>query len=115
MGGGDEQRALRRDEAALDGARAFHQLGGEHDVDIARDRHQREHRRAASRLRGRFGEQFDVIDGGAGALRDARHRSGLRDPVLALRQRHDPVDQHAAALAAHRQHGDAKRSGLIDG
>jgi hypothetical protein len=38
----------------------------------------------------------------------------LGDPVLAFRQRNDPVDQHAAALAAHGEHGDAKRPGLID-
>ena len=109
MGGGDEQRALRRDEAALDGARAFHQLGGEHDVDIAWDRHQREHRRAACRLRGRFGEQFDVIDGGAGALRDARHRGRLREIPAMLGEIDDPVGEHAAALAAERDHRNRDR------
>ena len=48
---GDQRRAVRRDEAALHGAAGFHQLRGEHHVDVARQRHQRQHRRAAVRAR----------------------------------------------------------------
>ena len=43
--GGDQRRAVGRDEAALDGAAGLHQFGGDDDVDVARRRHQREHRR----------------------------------------------------------------------
>ncbi len=109
MGGSDEQRPLRRDEAALHRARGFHQLGGEHDVDVARHRHQRQHRRAARRLRGRFRKQFDVIDGGAGALRDARHGGRLGEIPAVLGKIDDPVGKHAAALAAERNHCNGDR------
>ena len=54
-------------------------------------------------------QHLDVIDRGAGALRDAGHRGRLREPALRLGKRDDPVGQHAAALAAHRQHGDGDR------
>ncbi len=77
-----------RDEAALDRARRLHQLGGEHHVDVARHRHQRQHRLAPGRLRGDLGKQLDVVDGRAGALRDARApRSSARDSRRAARDR----------------------------
>ena len=109
MGRGDEQRPVRRDEAALHRARGLHQLGGEHDIDVARHRHQREHRLAAGRLRRRFGEQFDVVDRRAGALGDAGNGGRLREIAAVLGKIDDPVRQHAAALAAQRNHGDGDR------
>ena len=89
---GDERRAVGRDEAALDGAARFHEFGADDDVDLARYGHQRQHRpKALGRIR-RQRQRLDVIDGCAGALRDARHRRRLRHPTLRLAQRHDPVD-----------------------
>ena len=44
---------------------------------------------------------LDIIDRRAGALRDARHRGGLRGPTLCLRERDDRIGEHASALSAH--------------
>ncbi len=112
MGGGDQQRPVGRDEAALDRARRLHQLGGEHHVDVARHRQEPQHRLAPGRLGGDLRKQLDVIDGGAGALGDAGHRRGLRQIAAVLRQIDDPVRQHAAAFAAERNHGDGDRPDL---
>ena len=105
----DQRRPVRRDEAALDGARRFHQLGGEDDVDVARHRHQRQHRRQA----GRFGvgarEQLDVVDRRAGALGDARHRGRLGEVAVLLGELDDPVREDAAALAADGEDRDLDR------
>ena len=38
VGGGDQDGAVGRDQAALDGAPGLHQLGGDHDIDLARAR-----------------------------------------------------------------------------
>ena len=54
-------------------------------------------------------QHLDVVDRGAGALRDARHGGRLRGPAFRLGQGHDPVRQHAAALPAHGQDGDGER------
>ena len=48
VGGGDQHRPVGRHEAAQDGAARLHQFGGDHDVDVARRRHQREHRGLAA-------------------------------------------------------------------
>ncbi len=114
MGGGDQQRAIRRDEAALDRARGLHQLGGEHDVDVARHGHERKHRLTSGGLRGRFGKQFDIIDRGAGALRDARYRGRLREIAAVLGEIDDPVGQHATTLAAERDNGNGDRPHVRD-
>ncbi|KAB7536511.1 ChaN family lipoprotein, partial [Verminephrobacter sp. Larva24] len=58
--------------------------------------HQRQHRRLAWRRL----DQFDVVDGGPGALGDPGHRRGLRGPAGMFRQAHDPVHQNPAALAS---------------
>jgi hypothetical protein len=109
MGGGDEQRAIRRDEAAFHRPRGLHQLGGEHDIDVPRHGHQREHRLAPGRLRRRFGEQFDVVDRRAGALGDAGNGGRLREIAAVLGKIDDPVRQYAAALAAQRNDRDGDR------
>ena len=109
---GDERRAIGRDQPALHGAARLHQLGADHDVDLAGHRHQRQHGTAA-RAVGFNG--LDVVDRGARALGDAGHRRRLRQPALPLDQRHDPVDQHAAALAAHRHHRDGGRPSRVEG
>ena len=114
MGGGDQQGLVGGDEAALDRARRLHQFGGEHHVDVAGNRHQGEHRFAPGGLRGRFGKQLHVVEGGAGALRHARHRGRLREIVAMLRKIDDPVGEHATALAAESNHGDSDGPHLGD-
>jgi len=109
MRGGDEQRPLRCDEAALDRARGFHQLGGEHHVDIARHRQQAEHGLAPRRARGRLRKQLDIIDRCAGALRDAGNRGCLREKAAMLREIDNPIRKHAAAFAAQRHDCDRDR------
>ena len=78
--GGDQRGAVRRHEAAQDRAAGLHEFGGDHDVDVAGRRHQRQDRLAAVARR----HHLDVVDRGAGALGDAGHRGRLRDPALAL-------------------------------
>ena len=104
VGRGDQRRAVGRHQSAQNGAAGFDQFGGKHDVDFARRRHQREDRRAAGFRR----QHLDVVDRGAGALRDAGHRGRLRVPALRLGKFHDPVGEHAAALSAHRHDGDRR-------
>ncbi len=48
--GADQRRAVGRDQPAQDGAAGFHQFGADHDVDLARRRHQRQHGRLPARL-----------------------------------------------------------------
>ena len=105
MGGGDQAsvRSLRH-EAAQDRAAGFHQFRRDDDIDVARRRHQCQHRLAAVQVL--FGKQLDIVDGRTGALRDAGHRGRLREIAIALRQSDEPVGQHATALAAKRQDRD---------
>ena len=77
-----------------------------YSVELFPQRHQCEHRHGAVGLGVPRREQLDVVDGGAGALRNAGHRRGLRDPPVLLAEIDDPVGQHAAALAAHREDRD---------
>ena len=99
---GDQGRLFGRDETAQHGSARFHQFGRHHHVNVARSRHQREHRlRAGPRRR-----HFDIVDRGAGPLRDARHRGGLRGPTLCLSERDDPIGEDASALSAHRKNCD---------
>ncbi len=114
VGGGDQRRALLRHQAALHRAAGFHQLGGDQHVHVARRGDQRQHRRGAGGLGRGAREQLQVVDGGAGALRHAGHRGGLRDVAVGLAQGDDPVGEHAAALAAHGQDGDLDRLGVGD-
>ncbi len=105
VGGDDEGGAPGRHQSALQGAPGFHQLGGDHHVQFAGHGSQCQHRLRARRQRG-LREQFDVVDRRPGALRHARHRGGLRQEAVGLAQVHQPVGQHAAALAAHGQQRD---------
>ena len=100
---------VRRHEAALTARAAFHQFGRQHDVDVARHRHQAPAPASARRLRRGFREQLDIIDGRAGALGDAGHRGRLREIAAVIGEIDDPVGQHAAALAAHRKDRDRDR------
>ena len=50
VGGEDERAALGRHQAALDRAAGLHQFGRDHQIDIARHRHQRQHRLLAARI-----------------------------------------------------------------
>ena len=52
-------------------------------------------------------EQLEVVDRRAGALGDAGHRGRLREIAAVLGEVDDPVGEHAAAFAAHREDGDA--------
>ena len=105
---GDDGGAVGRDQAARHGAAGLHQLGGDQDVHLAGDGHLRQHRGLA----GRGLDQLDVVDGGAGALRHAGHRGGLRGPAGVFGQGGDPVFQHAAALAAQGHDGDGDHARL---
>ena len=58
-------------------------------------------------------KNLEVINGGPGPLRHARHRRGLRKVAGMLGQIDDPVRQDAAAFAAHRQDGDRDRLGIL--
>src|SRR5580704_13393683 len=49
-----------------------------------------------------------MIGGRAGALRDAGYRGRLDRKVLARCRRHDPIGQHATALAAKRRDEDGQ-------
>ena len=102
---GDQGRAVRCDQTAQDRAARFHQLGGDHDVDLALGRHQRQDRRVALLRR----QHLDVVEGRAGALGDPRHRGRLGVPALGFGKLHDPVGQHAAALAAHGENRNGDR------
>ncbi len=104
---GDERRAVGRHEPAQKRTTGLHQFGGQHHVDIARRRHQGEHRRGGPRQRP---DHLDIVDRGARALRHARHGRRLHDVAAGVRRRCDPVAQHAAALAAHGDDGDRDRS-----
>ena len=104
----DERRAIGRDEPTLQRASGFHQFGGDDDVDLAGEGHQREHRDATV---GHGREDLDVIDRRAGALRDARHGRRLRGPAGVFREIDDPVGEHAAAFAAHGKDGDVDGAG----
>ena len=108
MGGGDEGGAIRCHEAVADRARPFHQFARQHDVDVAAARGQRQHGASAGERRRGHRQDLDVIGGGASALRDPGDRGALHWKALCGRRRHDPVGQHAAALAAERgdQHRD---------
>ena len=105
----DQRRPVGRDEAALDGAPALHQLGREDDVDVARQRHERQHRLGAVALGVALRIELDVVDRRAGALGDAGHRRRLREPAVRLAEVDDPVGEDAAALAAHGQDRDLDR------
>ncbi len=109
MGRGDQGGAVRRHQAALDRASGLHQLRRHHEIDVARDRHQREHRIATGRLGVFFGEQLEIVDRGAGSLRDARNRCELRDMRAVLGRIDQPIRQDAAAFPAHGQNGDRDR------
>jgi hypothetical protein len=112
MGRGDERGAIGRDEAPLHGAPSLHQLRPEDDVDVAGHRHQGHHRFGRPFRQRALREELDVIDRGAGALRHARHRGELREIAAMLGEIDDPVGEHAAALPAHREDGDADGAGL---
>ena len=111
--GGDQRGAVGRDQSAVQCASRLHQFRGHDDVDIARARHERHHGLAAVGAQRSFGKEFQVIDGGAGALRDTGNRGGLCDETGAARGQHQPVGDHSAALTAER--GDAEGDGADGG
>ena len=81
--GGDERRAVGGDQPALDGAARLHHLGRDDDVDIARRRHHGKDRHAAA-----VRDHLEIVDRGAGPLRDTRaRRSPARTSRSARRAR----------------------------
>ena len=70
---GDEHRAVGRDEAGTDRARRLQQLAGDHQVDLAGRRIERQHGARARRAvaRAGVGHQLEIVGGGARALGDA--------------------------------------------
>ena len=106
---GDDQRALRIDEAERDLARGFQQLGTHQRVERARHRHQAEHRPAPAGRRLRLRAELEVVGGRAGALRHAGDRRALRRVAGASGHVDQPLREHAAALAAERAHQQRDR------
>jgi hypothetical protein len=104
---GDERGAPGRDETVLHRAPGLDQLGGDHHVDVAGARRQREHRLAAAQLVVLRRVDLEVVGGGAGALRDAGNRGALRRVASPGGGIHQPVGHDAAALAA--EGGDQDR------
>ena len=94
------------DQAALHRAAGFHQLRGQHNVHVSWQGHQGQHRLQPIRTGRGFGKQLNVINGRTGALGHTGHRSGLSPMASVFGQVHDPVGQHATALAAHGEDGD---------
>ena len=101
---GGEGGAVGRDKAAFERAARLEHLGGEHEVDAAGARIEREERPAPAERRIRRRKNLDIVGCGAGALRDAGDRGRLHRQVGAHRRIDDPIGEHAAALAA--QGGD---------
>ena len=99
MGRGDQHRAVRRYEAAQNGAARLHHFGSNQDIHIPRRRQQREDRHAA-----RVTAHLDVIDRGPGALCHTGDRGGLTGESAGAGHIFDPRGQHAAALPAHGHH-----------
>ena len=68
---------------------------------------------ARTGVRPRLRHHLEIVDGGAGALRDARHRGRLRVPAVALGEIDDPVGEHAAALPADREDGELDDAAIV--
>ena len=88
---GDHMRAVGRDEAVRHRAAGLQQFARHRDVDVADAGRERQHRPLAAELARRHRQNFDVIGGGAGALRDAGDRGALHRETGLRRRRHDPV------------------------
>ena len=105
----DHGGAVGGDETARDGSPGLHELGCDHDVDLTGRGHGAQHR-----IRGGRGpwEEFQVVDRGTGALRDAGDRGALAVPAVVLGDVDQPVGQYAAAFATHGEdrHGDRARA-----
>ena len=106
-----QRGAPGRDEAVLDRAHCFEQLGGHHQVHAARHRRQAQHGGAAAEFGVSLEMDFDVVGGRAGTLRHAGNRGGLRRMAGARGDLDQPFGQHAAAFAA--QRGDQYRDRLL--
>ena len=105
VGRGDQRRAVGRDQAAQDGAARPPSVRPR-----ARCRLRPAPASATASARGRLSAAASRHNRScAGALRDAGHRGRLRVPALRFGQLDDPVGEHAAALAAHGEDGDADR------
>ena len=109
--GSDQRGQIGTDETARHGAAGLHQFRSNDDIDIARRRHQRQHRHFAGGLDGGFGKYLDEIDGGAGALRHAGDGGVLRQIAVGFGEIDNPLRQHTAALAAQRHHRDGNGTG----
>ncbi len=107
---GDERGALGAHVAIHHGAPGLDQLGGDHDVDVAGTRRERQHRIAAAELAAPRGVDLQVIGRGAGALRDAGNRGGLRRQIALGRGFHQPVGHDATAFAAEGGNQDGDRT-----
>ena len=107
VGRGHQRGSIRGDESAHHRAPRLHELGADHHVDVAGHGHERE-----DRLLCRVGgprTHLEVVHRRPGALRHSGHRGGLHQPTGALRDRDDPVGEHAAALPAEGGDGDGQR------
>jgi hypothetical protein len=107
----DDQRAQRRAHAVADLARGLEQFRRDDGVERARHRAQAEHWPPASKLRERHRKHFDVVGGGAGALRHAGYRRALRGIAGVAGNVDQPFGEHAAAFAA--EGADEKGDGSV--
>ena len=85
-------------------------ISSDDDIDIARHRHQRQHRLVRRIDDSGARIDFEIVDRRAGALRDTRHGGELREIVIALGKIDDPVGEHATAFATHREDRDGDRT-----
>ncbi len=110
MRGRDDRRARRRADAAFQHPCGFQQFRADEHVDLPGNGGESEDRRRRTFFRPR---ELDVVRRRAGALRNTRRRRCLGQQAFGARRVHDPVGQHAAALAAER--GDQDRDRLARG
>ena len=109
--GTDDQRAVGRGETVADLPSGFQQLGRHQRIQSPRQRVQAQHRQAPLQLAVGLGVNFQVISGGAGALRHAGDGGGLGRIARVARHIDQPVGQYAAAFAAQGAQQNGNRLG----
>ena len=96
----DDRRARRRREPELDRAPHLQELGGQEHVERSRHRVKGEDRRRVVSRCAAFGGELDVVGRRSGALGDTRDRGAVDRIAVGDGRVHDPLVEHAPALAA---------------
>ena len=109
VGGGDQGRAVRGDEAVLHRPAGFQQFGGDHQVDLTGPRGQGQDRLTVPEFVDRDREDLEVVGGGAGSLGDSGDGGALHRETCGHRGFDQPVREHPAAFPAQRGNQDADR------